>query len=110
MPAILIVEDEAKMLRVLDLHLADEGFTTHAAPDAESGLKILNREKIDLVVTDFKLPGMSGLEFLQAVKKVDAAMPVVVMNSLSQAPRGTTLVSPVTSCHWRVRSRHTNIR
>ena len=81
MPAILIVEDEAKMLRVLDLHLADEGFTTHAAPDAESGLKILNREKIDLVVTDFKLPGMSGLEFLQAVKKVDAAMPVVVMTA-----------------------------
>lgn len=81
MPTILIVEDEAKMLRVLDLHLADEGFTTHTAPDAESGLKILHREKVDLVVTDFKLPGMSGLEFLQAVKKVNAAMPVVVMTA-----------------------------
>jgi len=81
MPAILIVEDEAKMLRVLHLHLTDEGFTTHPAADAETGLKILNREKIDLVVTDFKLPGMSGLEFLQSIKKVDAAMPVVVMTA-----------------------------
>jgi DNA-binding NtrC family response regulator len=81
MPTILIVEDEAKMLRVLELHLADEGFTTHTAPDAESGLKILNREKVDLVVTDFKLPGMTGLEFLQAVKKVDAAIPVIVMTA-----------------------------
>ncbi|HEX2711941.1 MAG TPA: response regulator, partial [Candidatus Acidoferrales bacterium] len=61
MPAILIVEDEAKMLRLLDLHLTQEGFTTHTAQDAETGLKILNKEKIDLVVTDFKLPGMSGL-------------------------------------------------
>ena len=81
MPTILIVEDEAKMLRVLDLHLAGEGFTTHTAQDAEAGLKILNREKVDLVVTDFKLPGMSGLEFLQAIKKVDAVIPVVVMTA-----------------------------
>ena len=81
MPTILIVEDEAKMLRVLELHLAGEGFTTHTAQDAEAGLKILNRENVDLVVTDFKLPGKDGLEFLQAIKKVDAAMPVVVMTA-----------------------------
>jgi DNA-binding NtrC family response regulator len=81
MPTILIVEDEAKMLRVLDLHLTGEGFATQTAQDAESGLKILHREKIDLVVTDFKLPGMSGLEFLQAIKKLDGGIPVVVMTA-----------------------------
>ena len=81
MPAILIVEDEAKMLRLLDLHLAQEGFTTHTAQDAETGLKLLNKEKIDLVVTDFKLPGMSGLEFLQAAKRVNASIPFVVMTA-----------------------------
>jgi DNA-binding NtrC family response regulator len=81
MPAILIVEDEAKMLRLLDLHLTQEGFTTHTAQDAETGLKILNKEKIDLVVTDFKLPGMSGLEFLQAAKRVNASLPFVVMTA-----------------------------
>ncbi|MHB8641139.1 MAG: response regulator, partial [Candidatus Acidiferrales bacterium] len=58
MPSILIVEDEAKMRRLLELNLGEEGFTTHAAADAEEGLRLLNREKIDLVVTDFKLPGM----------------------------------------------------
>jgi DNA-binding NtrC family response regulator len=81
MPAILIVEDEAKMLRLLDLHLTEEGFTTHTAQDAETGLKILNKEKIDLVVADFKLPGMNGLEFLQATKRVDASIPFVVMTA-----------------------------
>jgi DNA-binding NtrC family response regulator len=81
MAAILIVEDEAKMRRLLELNLGEQGFTTHAAPDAETGLKVLNREKIDLVLTDFRLPGMSGLEFLQAVKRVNSALPVVVMTA-----------------------------
>ena len=39
------------------------------------------REKPDLVVTDLRLPGMSGLEFLQAVKRANAALPVVVMTA-----------------------------
>ncbi|HZR32467.1 MAG TPA: sigma-54 dependent transcriptional regulator [Terriglobales bacterium] len=81
MASILIVEDEAKMRRLLELNLGQEGFTTHVAADAETGLKLLNSEKIDLVVTDFRLPGMSGLEFLQQVKRVNAALPVVVMTA-----------------------------
>src|SRR5579859_6064260 len=81
MASILIVEDEAKMRRLLELNLGEEGFTTHAAADAETGLKLLGQEKIDLVVTDFKLPGMNGLEFLQAIKRVDAALPVVIMTA-----------------------------
>ncbi|HEV2489242.1 MAG TPA: sigma-54 dependent transcriptional regulator [Candidatus Acidoferrales bacterium] len=81
MPAILIVEDEAKMRRLLELNLCEEGFTTHAAADAESGLKLLASEKIDLIVTDFRLPGMNGLEFLQAAKRVNAAVPIVMMTA-----------------------------
>jgi DNA-binding NtrC family response regulator len=81
MPSILIVEDEPKMRRLLEMNLADQGFTTHAAGDAESGLKLLNSEKIDLVVTDFKLPGMNGVEFLQAIRRANAALPVVIMTA-----------------------------
>ena len=72
MPTILIVEDEAKMARLLELNLADAGYTTRSAADAETGLKILREEKMDLVLTDLKLPGMNGLDFLQAVKRTDA--------------------------------------
>jgi len=48
----------------------------HSASDAEAGLQLLVAKKPDLVVTDLRLPGMSGLEFLQAVKRVTAALPV----------------------------------
>ncbi len=81
MPTILIVEDEAKMARLLELNLADAGYGSRSAADAELGLKILREEKIELVLTDLKLPGMSGLDFLQAVKRTDAALPVVVMTA-----------------------------
>jgi DNA-binding NtrC family response regulator len=80
-PVILVVEDEAKMRRLLELQLADEGFAVHLAPDAETALQILSREKPDLVVTDLRLPGMNGLEFLQAVKRANVALPVVVMTA-----------------------------
>jgi DNA-binding NtrC family response regulator len=81
MPTILIVEDEPKMLRLLELNLADEGYTARTASTAENGLKILASDRVDLVLSDVKLPGMNGLEFLQAVKRANAAIPVVMMTA-----------------------------
>src|SRR5262249_14951841 len=81
MPAILIIEDEAKMRRLLELDLAESGFQTFSAPNGETGLEILGREHVDLVLTDLKLPGMSGLEVLQAAKRVHAAMPIILMTA-----------------------------
>ena len=81
MPTLLIVEDEAKMRRLLELNLAEEGYTVHTAADSEAALNTLRQEKIDLILTDFKLPGMNGLEFLQAVKRTNATIPVVLMTA-----------------------------
>ncbi|MFY9561372.1 MAG: sigma-54 dependent transcriptional regulator [Terriglobales bacterium] len=81
MATILIIEDEAKMRRLLELNLGEDGFKTVSAADAETGLKLLASEPVDLVITDLKLPGMSGLELLQAVKQQNAALPVVVMTA-----------------------------
>jgi len=81
MATILIIEDEAKMRRLLELNLGDDGFKTLSAGDAESGLKLLASEPVHLVLTDLKLPGMNGLEFLQAAKRMDSALPIVVMTA-----------------------------
>src|SRR6202795_4414835 len=81
MPIILIVEDEAKMRRLLELNLGEDGFTTLCAGEAESGLKLLRENSVDVVVTDLKLPGMNGLEFLQTIKRQNAGIPVVVMTA-----------------------------
>src|ERR1017187_8344709 len=79
MPAILIVEDEAKMRRLLELNLGDDGFTTFSAEDAETGLKLLRENLIDLILTHLKLPGMNGLEFLHTIKRQNAGLPLVLI-------------------------------
>jgi len=80
-PSVLVVEDEPKLRRLLELQLADEGFEARSAADAETGVQLLNAESFDVIVTDFKLPGMTGLEFLQAVKRIDANLPVIIMTA-----------------------------
>jgi DNA-binding NtrC family response regulator len=81
MPTILIIEDEAKMRRLLELNLGDDGFRTLSAGDAETGLRLLASEPVHLVLTDLKLPGISGLEFLQTAKQQNPALPIVVMTA-----------------------------
>src|ERR1700726_1300261 len=80
-PCILIVEDEAKMRRLIELELADQGFRTQTVADAETALKLVNANQFDLIVTDLKLPGMSGIEFLQTVKRANAAIPIIIMTA-----------------------------
>ncbi len=81
MAAILIVEDEPKMRRLIEMQLGEHGYATLGAGDAETGLKLLRENPVDLVLTDFRLPGMNGLEFLHAAKRVNAGLPVVVMTA-----------------------------
>jgi DNA-binding NtrC family response regulator len=81
MANILIVEDEPRMRRLLEISLGEDGHTVHTAEDAEKGLIQLRKEPMDLVVTDLKLPGMNGLEFLLEGKRLNAGLPFVVMTA-----------------------------
>jgi DNA-binding NtrC family response regulator len=76
---ILIVEDEDKLRRILELQLIDSGFDAVKAATAEEALPLIDRA--DLILTDFKLPGMSGLEMLQLIKRQNTQVPVIVMTA-----------------------------
>ena len=81
MANILIVEDEPRMRRLLEISLGEDGHNVQSVEDAEKGLAHLRKEPVDLVVTDLKLPGMNGLEFLQEGKRLNAALPFIVMTA-----------------------------
>src|SRR5215468_2220235 len=81
MSNILIVEDEPKMRRLLEISLGEDGHHVRSVGDAEAALKGLAREPADLIVTDLKLPGMSGLELLHEARRMNAAIPVIVMTA-----------------------------
>src|ERR1700757_1710244 len=81
MANILIVEDEPRMRRLLEISLGEDGHAVYTSGDAENGLVHLRKASVDLVVTDLKLPGMNGLEFLQEGKRLNPTLPFIVMTA-----------------------------
>ncbi|HET7871746.1 MAG TPA: sigma-54 dependent transcriptional regulator [Terriglobales bacterium] len=81
MANILIVEDEPRMRRLLEISLGEDGHLVNAVEDAETGLKALRKGDYALVLTDLKLPGLSGLEFLQEARRTNGGIPVIVMTA-----------------------------
>lgn len=78
-PRILVVEDEDKLRRVVTLQLEGEGFEVEAVRTAEEGLKLA--ERVSLVLTDLRLPGMGGLELLGQLQAQNPRLPVIVMTA-----------------------------
>src|ERR1700691_2445392 len=76
---VLVVEDEDKLRRILELQLVDSGFEVEKASSAEEALPLIDRA--DLILTDFKLPGMTGFEMLQIIRRMDSHVPVIVMTA-----------------------------
>ena len=76
---ILVVEDEEKLRRVIELQLVSAGFDVDKAATAEDGLKIVDRA--DMVLTDLKLPNMDGLQFLGLIRRQNSQVPVVMMTA-----------------------------
>jgi DNA-binding NtrC family response regulator len=76
---VLVVEDEDHLRRILELQLLDSGFAVEKASTAEEALPLVDRA--DLILTDFKLPGMTGLEMLQIIRRMDSPVPVIMMTA-----------------------------
>jgi two-component system, NtrC family, response regulator AtoC len=81
MATILIVEDEPRMRRLLEITLGEDGHNVRSVADAETGLKNLARDTADLIVTDLKLPGMNGLDFLAEARRINSGIPMIVMTA-----------------------------
>ena len=87
---ILIVDDE-KIIRESLFHwFENEGYQVEIAEDGESGLAKCKNEKFDLLLVDMKLPGISGLELLKAVKEIDNETIVFMITAFASVPSAIT--------------------
>lgn len=81
LPPILIVDDEKNMRISLETVMNDEGYDVIAAESAEEGLEILQTESCFLVITDARLGGMSGYEFLKELGKRKPGLPILMITA-----------------------------
>lgn len=76
---ILVVDDEPQILRVLRRSLEANGFEVATAPDAATALDIVNASRIQLLITDLRMPEMDGVELCRRVRTT-SQMPIIVLS------------------------------
>lgn len=80
MAKILIVEDEAKIARFLELELKHEGYEVAHAADGRTGLEMALQKDVDLVLLDIMLPGLSGMEVCRRVR-MESQVPIIMLTA-----------------------------
>jgi DNA-binding NtrC family response regulator len=80
-PKVLVVDDESSILDSLRILLRNEGFAPITAHGGKQGLEQLNEVEPDIVLTDVRMPAVSGLEILSAARQHDADLPVILMTA-----------------------------
>ena len=80
MQRVLVVDDEPRILEVVQKYLVREGFQVETARDGEAALAAFSRHKPDLIVLDLMLPKIDGLEVFRRLR-ADSAIPVIMLTA-----------------------------
>ena len=79
---ILVVDDESEMRSALSHALTRNGFSVESAASGTEALVKIKKDPFSLVITDLKMPEMSGMEVLGAINKLTPGIPVMVITAL----------------------------
>ena len=82
---VLVVEDEAEIRDLISLHILRMGLQVQQASTAEEALEHLNKIQPQLIVLDWMLPQMSGLEFLQNIRQTQKDLPVLMVTAKAES-------------------------
>ena len=80
---ILVVEDDISLQNLFCKTLQRNNYMTHGAACAEEALEILDRESVDLIITDVMMPGNSGFEFIHQLRDARIDLPVLIITAKS---------------------------
>src|SRR5579883_2158983 len=79
--SILIIDDEPYLPQQFARYLKKHGYDVTSVPDGEEGLRELQRNSMDLVLLDLRLPKLGGLEVLAQIRQLDPDIPVVMLTA-----------------------------
>lgn len=80
MTKILIVEDEVKLARFIELELNHEGYSAQSVQDGLQGLELALTEDFGLIILDLMLPGMSGIEVCRRIRR-SSEVPIIILTA-----------------------------
>jgi len=81
---IVLIDDEEDIREVMTLTLEDAGYRVASAPDGESGLQICEQISPQIIITDIRMPGMDGIQVLEAIKKKNPDIEVIVATAFGE--------------------------
>ena len=81
MVRIMIIEDDKEMRSLLKDFLEEEGFATDSASNGVDALQMLSKDHFDLVITDIRMPGLTGLDILPRIRRLKPEIPIIVMTA-----------------------------
>ncbi|WP_042143917.1 response regulator [Paucisalibacillus sp. EB02] len=87
---ILIVDDEIGIRLLLEDLLGSEGFQVHTAQNGKEALEMVNKHKIDLMIIDYKLPIMDGIEVVKQLEKENKDINTIIMSGLAESFKDLT--------------------
>jgi two-component system, NtrC family, response regulator PilR len=82
---LLVVDDEPSMREFLEIMLSQEGYQVRTASTGEEGVRAYRAEEPDLVLTDVKMPGMSGLDLIREIHSLDPGAPIIAITAYASA-------------------------
>jgi len=77
---VLIIDDDAKIRRVLDLRLKKAGYQVFVAANGEAGLNLFRAEQPDIIITDILMPGKEGLETIMELRRDSPEVKIIAMS------------------------------
>jgi CheY-like chemotaxis protein len=79
----LVVDDEPAFREVLTVFLEGQGFEVRLASDGPTGLAAFNAEPFDLILVDFQMPGLTGLEMAAEVRRTNPQIPIALITGIA---------------------------
>ncbi|WP_438442847.1 two-component system response regulator GlrR [Kluyvera georgiana] len=83
---LLLVDDDPGLLKLLGMRLASEGYRVDTAESGQQGLRVLAKERIDLVISDLRMDEMDGMQLFSEIQKVQPGMPVIILTAHGSIP------------------------
>ncbi|MCW8111034.1 two-component system response regulator GlrR [Yersinia intermedia] len=83
---LLLVDDDPSLLKLLGMRLTSEGFNVTTAESGQEALRLLMREKIDLVISDLRMDEMDGMALFVEIQKHQPGMPVIILTAHGSIP------------------------